>query len=333
MKKATMRDLCDETGLSLGTVSKYLNGGQLKEKNRKKLDEAIERLNYRVDEYARGLITNRTRTVGIITTRLDNLFYSSIISDVETKLYEKGYAAIIKESGYDLSKEIKGIEWFLSRRVDALIIIPVGRKKEDYEILNEAEVPVLFLDSYIEGVRCESIVTDNEEISRHAIDWLISKGHKKISIILDKDNPYTAERRLEGYRQAFKENGMEEEDYRIYRINESIDSGYAVAKQIVTETDSTAIFASNYISTVGVVYLLNELDIRVPEDISVLGFDDILITSLYRPKLTIINQPIEKISQLAVDRLFELLSEENKEYKTHLLENELIIGKTVADIN
>lgn len=332
MKKTTIRDICDETGLALGTVSKYLNGGKLKKANKEKVEAAIKKLNYRVDEYARGLITNRTRTIGVLISRFDNLFYSRIVSDIEARLYEKGYATIIRESSYDLNKELESIEWFISRRVDALVIIPVGRKKEDYRILDNVGVPVIFLDSFIEGVNSESIVTNNEEISRQAINYIIGKGHRKIAIIMDKDNPYTAEKRLSGYKRAFRENGIDESQFRIYKINESIDSGYQTAKSIVTETDTTAIFASNYISTVGVVYLLNELNIKVPQEMSVLGFDDIMITDLYRPKLTIINQPMREIAKLTVEKLFSFLSGDAPDYAVNVLKSEIYIGETIADI-
>ena len=162
MLKATIRDICRETGLSMGTVSKYLNGGVLKENNRKKIDAVIRKLDYRVDEYARGLITNRTKTIGVIITKMNNLFYTRIISDIETQLYKRGYSAIIKESSGDLKKELDSIDWFISRRVDALVIIPVGRTKEDYAVLERVSIPIVFLDSYVEGVCCESVVVDNE---------------------------------------------------------------------------------------------------------------------------------------------------------------------------
>lgn len=332
MRKATIKDICDGTGLSLGTVSKYLNGGRVKETNKKKIDEVIKSLNYRVDEYARGLITNRTKTVGILISRLDNLFYSRIISEIASRLYTCGYVAIIRESNYEVQKEIESIEWFISRRVDALIVMPVGSTREDYAILDSVNIPVIFLNSEIEGVCCESIVTNNEEISYRAVEYLLDKGHRKIAIIIDENNPYTAQKRLNGYKRAFFERGLGEELYRIYTVGESIDFAYSVAKKIITETDATAVFASNYISTVGVTYLLNELSLPVPQRISVLGFDDIMITNLFRPKLTIVNQPTMEIASFAVQRLLELLSAETFNYKVSVLKNNLVIGESVADI-
>lgn len=333
MLKATIRDICRETGLSMGTVSKYLNGGVLKENNRKKIDAVICKLDYRVDEYARGLITNRTKTIGVIITKMNNLFYTRIISDIETQLYKRGYSAIIKESSGDLKKELDSIDWFISRRVDALVIIPVGRTKEDYAVLERVSIPIVFLDSYVEGVCCESVVVDNEEITYKAIDCIIKNGHTKISVILDMNSPYTANARLAGIKRAFREHNLSEETLRIYSINESLDSSYEITRQIVQETDSTVLFSANYISTLGAIYCLNELNVKVPEDISVLGFDDIMITNLYRPKLTIINQPTEQIAERTVVRLMEMFTGENEERRMNVLNCELVQGETIAKLN
>ena len=333
MRKATIRDICNDTGLSMGTVSKYLNGGVLKESNRKKIDAAIRKFDYRVDEYARGLITNRTKTVGVLITKMNNLFYTRIISHIEAFLYKKGYSTIIKESSGDLKKELDSIDWLISRRVDALVIIPVGRTKEDYRLLDNVGIPVVFLDSYIEGVNCESIVVDNENITYKASDYMIKNGHRKISVIADMNSPYTANARLAGVKRAFRDNAISEDSLRIYSINESLDESYQITRKIVQETDSTAIFASNYISTLGTVYFLNEFNVKVPDEISVLGFDDIMITNLYRPKLTIINQPIAEIAARTVTRLFELLGDENAERKINVLECELVRGQTIAKLD
>lgn len=333
MRKATIRDICKETGLSMGTVSKYLNGGVLKESNRKKIDAAIRKLDYHVDEYARGLITNRTKTVGVIITKMNNLFYTRIISDIDTQLYKRGYSTIIKESSGDLKKEIDSIEWFISRRVDALVIVPTGRTQEDYAILDNVGIPIVFLDSYVEGVRCESVVVDNEEITYKAIDGIIKNGHTKISVILDMNSPYTANARLAGLKRAFRDNRLSEDTLRVYPIYESLDSSYEVTRQIVKETDSTVLFSANYISTLGAVYCLNEFNVKVPEDISVLGFDDIMITNLYRPKLTIINQPTEQIAERTVERLMELFAHEDEERRVNVLNCELVHGETIAKLN
>lgn len=332
MKQATIHDICKMTGLSLGTVSKYLNGGKVKEFNRKKLDDAVKKLHYQVDEYARGLVTNKTKTVGVLVSKLDNLFYSRIISDIEKRLYKKGYATIIKESSYDHEKEIKSISWFISRRVDALIIFPIAYKKEDYEILENVDVPVIFLDNYVEGLDRDFVLTDNEHICYEVTDYVLGKGHKNIAIIISENNAYTARMRLSGFRKACEKHGLSSDSAKAYAINEDIDSAYNVAKEIVKTGRFSAVFAANYPSTLGVVYLLNEQNISVPETISVIGFDDIMITNLYKPKLTIVNQPMKEIAKKTVDRLFELIASPELKKEVYILENELIIGQTIATL-
>ena len=147
------------------------------------------------------------------------------------------------------------------------------------------------------------------------------------------NSPYTANARLAGIKRAFREHNLSEETLRIYSINESLDSSYEITRQIVQETDSTVLFSANYISTLGAIYCLNELNVKVPEDISVLGFDDIMITNLYRPKLTIINQPTEQIAERTVVRLMEMFTGENEERRMNVLNCELVQGETIAKLN
>ena len=178
MRKATIKDVARVSGLSLGTISKYMNGGVVKASNREKIDAAVRELNYSVDEYARGLITNKTKTIGVLFPEFSNLFYAQIASELERELSKFGYAVAACESFYDRAKEERSVRWLMSRRMDALAIIPCGHTASEYEYLTKIGVPIIFIDQYIPGLECESFVVNNREICKECVGYLMDNGHR-----------------------------------------------------------------------------------------------------------------------------------------------------------
>ena len=333
-KKATIKDISERTGLAMGTVSKYLNGKTVKERNKLLLDDAIKSLNYTVDEYARGFITGITKTVGVLLPELDNLFYAKIVAKLELELNKNGYAAIIRESRYNLQKELESINWFANRRVDALIVVPNGRTAEDYRALQNIRIPIIFMDMWIKELDYDFIVVNNRDISDAAVQYLVDKGHKDIAILCLNTKYYTAHRRLKGYKDVLERNSLPIKNELVYIIGEGIETAYNVAQEIIDKKHCTAIYASNYTSTFGALFALNERGVKIPQEMSFLGFDDIWATKLFRPKPAIINQPIDEIGAAAAQRALELIGSKGAyEYKKTYLKCEFRTGDTIADIS
>ncbi len=330
MKKATIKDICKLTDLSLGTVSKYLNGGTLKEENRDKIERAIEELGYHVDEYARGFITNRTHTIGVLLPEFDNMFYARIASDLEHAFSAQGYAVTVRESRRDPKKEKKSIRWFVSRRIDALIIVPCGKTAKDYEYLQEFNVPIVFLDSYIPGVNCEFVLVDNRDVSRRSVEYLLDCGHRKIAFVGAPKGVYTADERMQGYRDAFEARGLAVDESLLFHVEEDIDSAYLLIKKILQEQRCTALFSSSFPNTYGAIFAVNELHVSIPEQLSLVGFDDMMFTRVFHPKLTIVDQPIKQIAELTVKRILELLQSDGFEYRINKLECDFVINDSTA---
>ena len=300
MKKATIKDVCKKTGLSLGTVSKYLNGGTLREANREKIDRAIEELGYHVDEYARGFITNRTKTVGVLLPEFDNMFYARIVSDMELALSKRGYAVTVRESHRDVRKERESVRWFIARRIDALVIVPCGKSAQDYEYLKEVSIPV---------VDC---------------------GHREIAIVGAPQGVYTSDERMRGYRDAFEDHGLQVDESLCYHVEENVDSAYLLIKKILSEKRCTALFASNFPNTYGAIFAVNEMRISIPDELSLLGFDDMMFTRVFHPKLTIVDQPIGQIAELTVSRLMEHLQKKEYDYRVNVLACNFEINDSTA---
>ena len=330
MKKATIKDVCKKTGLSLGTVSKYLNGGTLREANREKIDRAIEELGYHVDEYARGFITNRTKTVGVLLPEFDNMFYARIVSDMELALSKRGYAVTVRESHRDVRKERESVRWFIARRIDALVIVPCGKSAQDYEYLKEVSIPVVFLDHYVPGVNCEFVLVDNREVCRRSVNYLLDCGHREIAIVGAPQGVYTSDERMRGYRDAFEDHGLQVDESLCYHVEENVDSAYLLIKKILSEKRCTALFASNFPNTYGAIFAVNELRISIPDELSLLGFDDMMFTRVFHPKLTIVDQPIGQIAELTVSRLMEHLQKKEYDYRVNVLACNFEINDSTA---
>lgn len=333
MTKPTIKDICRVTGLSLGTVSKYLNGGSLRDRNRELIDRAIAELGYRTDEYARGMITKRTKTVGVLLPEFDNLFYARISSELETQLSKCGYAVMVRESRWNAEKERASVEWFVTHRVDALVVVPCEHTEEAYRYLADISIPVVFLDHYVPDVKCEFVLVDNRDVSRRSVGYLLDSGHRKVAVVAAPQGVYTSDERVKGYCDAFTERGLPIDGSLIYHVAEDIDDAYVLIKKILQEKRCTAIFTSNFPTTYGLIFSLTELRVRVPEEMSVLGFDDMMFTRMYRPKLTIIDQPIREIVATTIARLFELWGQTHYDYHINELKCDFIINESTGVLN
>ena len=331
---ATIRDIKKMTGLSLATVSKYLNGGNVLPENRVAIEHAIEVLHYEVNEVARGLATNRTKTVGVLIQQLDNIFASSIIAEIEDILRENDYGTIVCDCRADERLEEESLKFLLGKRVDGIITIPTSRSSKYLEPALKRGVPVVLVDRMYEDREWDSVLVDNERASREAVKLLIEKGHEKIGIICGEDKYYTAKGRIEGYFQALEEADLPIYPKYIRRGSLEVQHGYdSIVQLLEMEERPTAVFLTNYEITLGAVIALNEKGVHFPEDISIIGFDNLMLSKVVKPKLWMVVQPMEQIARSAAEMILKRLAGEAGEgvFKT-TLQTSLMRGNSVADI-
>lgn len=335
MKKATIKDVAKATGLSLGTISKYINGGTVKEANKQIIDRVIKDLGYEVDTYARGMVTKKTKTIGLVIPEFNNLFYASFSGEFEKELDKYGYALVVRESFYDYEKERQSIEWLKSRRTDAIILAPVGTKSSEYEYLKQYNVPIIFIDRLIPNLDYEFFIVDNKEVCKKTVGYLLDNGHNNILMLAAKEGLYTADERVKGYIDAYKERNIDINNNLIVRLSEEADDAYHFVKRIIKNKSIqfSAIFAANYPSTIGTIFALNELKISIPSELSVVGFDDVIFTKIFRPKLTIVNQPIEEMAKAIAIRILSLVDEINNTYNLNEFKCIFAVNDSTSKIN
>ena len=331
---ATMKDIARQTGLGLATISSYFNGGNVREKNRIKIEAAIEELHYEVNEVARGLKTNATRTIGVVIPELNNTFCAEIITGMEDVLRSHGYATIVCDCRTDRKLEQEAVEFLIRRRVDGIINMPVDEEGKHLRKFQKTGKPIVLIDRRIQGISCDSVLVDNRKAAEDAVQCFIKNGHRNIGIIGGPEGIFTAQERLAGYSKALKEAGIPIRGSLIFHGDYTIQGGVRGLEELVrSNPDMTAVFVTNYEMTMGAMIGVNELGIKIPEQLSVIGFDNLQFARACNPKLTIVSQPTDGIAREVARIMLEQLEngkQETEECFSEKLQTEIIEGKSVS---
>lgn len=328
---ATIKDVAKYTGLSIATVSKYINGGRVLEKNKVLIDEAIRVLDFKINEMARGLKTNRSMTAGILIPSLENIFFTSIVSNVENILLQNGYSSIVCDYRENPELEKEKLDFLISKMVDGIIMVPHGSNSAYIQQVVEKGIPVVFIDRHLKDVHCDVVLADNINASYDAIEQLIVRGHKRIGIICGPKNIFTTEERLKGYIRAHEDYAVDIDKKLVLFGNYDVESGYRMLNRLMdVKKPPTAIFVTNYEMTLGAVMAINERNIKVPDQISLIGFDNIQLARIVKPSLSIVVQPMKEIGEKAAKILLSRLNKENQgSPAVNRLKTELLIKESV----
>lgn len=321
---ATIRDIKAKTGLSLATISKYLNGGNVLPENKQKIEAAISELHYEVNEIARGLVTNKTRTIGVVVYSIESVFSGTLLHYLGKVLREKGYGILICDSCNDEAVEKDNVQFLISKKVDGMIVIPVSYNGRLYESARRRNIPVVFLDRAVTSEGFDCVRIDNERAAMHATEEILAHRHTKIAVIYS-ETEYTGIERYRGFQNAMKHAGLPlSDDYRKAGVH-SIKHGYDSMRQLLELSDQpTAVFMTNYEITLGAIMALQENKEHSLEDFFVMGFDNLLLTHLVASHMYIVVQPMEELAQKAAELLLNRI-----EGHTVGAPMEIILGTTI----
>ena len=311
---STMKDLARETGLGLATLSKYFNGGNVREKNRRLIEAAVKKLHYVPNEVARSLKTRQTRVIGVIIPELSNAFITSIISSMEDVLRRHDYAVIVCDCRSDPKREKEAVEFLIHRRVDGLINMATDPTGAHLKAALEANIPILLVDRLIKTLRnkVSAVIIDNEFASSQAVSKLLDLGHRKIGLVLGSPRLYTTETRLAGYLNALRDAGVEPDERYIRYGDYTMDGGYQAVQELIgLEDPPTALFITNFEMMLGGMLALQHNGIEIPRDLSVIGFDKLELFSGIFPDLTLVRQPQLGIGRECADLMLDILSSKN----------------------
>lgn len=316
---ATIRDIKQQTGLSLATISKYLNGGNVLPENRVKIEASIKDLHYEVNEIARGLVTNKTKTVGVIVYSVESLFNGTLLRYIGDSLRRAGYGLLICDSCNDESVEARNVHFLISKKVDGIIVIPVASKTDFLKPAKTAQIPVVLLDRSLPGDEYDVVKINNYTAAERATRVLLENGHTKIAVISSKIE-YTGKERYKGFMEAMRQAGLKVPENYQKKGRHSIEFGHESMKQLLSlKNPPTAVFMTNYEVTLGAVMALNETGAKCPDDISMLGFDDLIMSHVLQPRMYMVVQPMREMSEKAVELLLHHIDDPKNEIPVEIV--------------
>lgn len=332
---ATIKDVAKHAGLSIATISKYINGGNVLEENRKLIERAINELDFKVNEIARGLKTNKTMTIGVLIPNLENIFFTSIVSNIENILIQNGYSTIICDYKENEAMEKEKLQFLVNKMVDGIITMPLGSDMKSVNSIIEKNIPIVLIDRPIKEVNCDIILVDNLNASYNAVEHLIINGHKRIGIICGPENIYTAQERLTGYVRVHEDYALEIDKSLIKQGDYQVESGYYLLLELLkAQNPPTAVFVTNYEMTLGAVMAINETNVKIPEELSFIGFDNLQMAKIVKPSLSIVVQPMQQIGETAANVLLKRLKGDIGNLPSmYRLKTELIINNSVKNIS
>ena len=285
-----------------------------------------------MNEVARGLKTNATKTVGVVIPELNNVFCAEIISGMEDILRSHGYAAIVCDCRTDKNLEREAVDFLTRKRVDGIINMPVDMTGSHLKEFQRTGKPIVLIDRMIQGLSCDCVLVDNEMAAEKAVTMLVEQEHHKIGLIGGPDEIYTARQRMLGYIKALKKHGIPVDEKLICHGDYTIQGGVQAVEALVKENpDMTAVFVTNYEMTMGAVIGLNEMGVSLPEEISMVGFDNLPFARACRPALTIVSQPTEKIARETAQLMLARLEgkEDLQEPVVRKLQTDIFMGKSI----
>ena len=306
---ATIKDVAKMAGVSISTVSKYLNGGNVRGENLQAIRNAIETLDYRVNPFARGLKAQPHRAVGVLLPDILAPFFGNLLTAADKVLREAGYHTIISCYSANHGMERDNLKFIISNGIEGLIYIPENLSVGEFEELTQKyNVPIVLVDRIIQGVDTDTVLVENSEAVYKAVSSLIEKGHRKIAILSGPKSVFTAKERQIGYLRALADhNVLFREDFFITGEN-TFATGYQGCEALLALPEPpTAILATNHNITMGLVTVLWEQGLHFPDDVDVVGFDCADICSMMKPPLPVIHQPEMLIGQTAAKYLIQRL--------------------------
>ncbi len=316
MRNTNIKDIARIAGVGVSTVSRVINGHpEVKEETRKHIQEIIEKYNYIPNNSARNLKRTETMDVGLLIKGMYNPFFARMVQSIEKRLSMAGYSVIIHYN-IDNSKDIDAAyEFITEKKLRGIICLGGDFDQLTDEDIERLRVPFILTSTEIpldlDKTKFSSVIIDNEKASYTAVMHLINLGHSKIGLISSgEEDRSVGTFRTEGYIKALRDQQIEKQDHYFEVGAYTFETGYLAMKRLLKKaSDITAVFAISDLMAIGAARAILESGRRIPDDISLIGFDDIDYASYFNPPLTTVHQPVEEIAETTADVLVDILDE------------------------
>ncbi|WP_053074961.1 LacI family DNA-binding transcriptional regulator [Ornithinibacillus californiensis] len=333
MSKYTIKDLARETGYSITTISRALNNKKegVSEETRERILEVARQKNYQPNSFARGLITKKSNLLGLIVPNILNPFFPEICRGAEDEAAQNGYSLIICNSDDQSDKEEKYIRLLKEQQVDGVLLASMNKlTSRSEEFLSASNIPYILMDRGSEDSNSSRVLLDDFQGGYLAGKHLIEMGHHQIACMTGPPDVMNSTKRLKGFLQAMDEHDISVPEYYILNGNYHLEDAYVQAKEFFQKNKATAIFAANDLMACGIYQAIFELGMSIPNDLSVVGFDDIPFAQVLHPKLTTIRQNTYQMGQDSVRLLIKKINKEPVE--SLLYEPTLVIRESTIPL-
>lgn len=328
----TVEDVAREAGVSTATVSRVFNKtAKVNEDTARKVHEAAQKLNYRPNRVARRMRVKSAQSmvIGLIITDMENPFFSQIARGVEDVAYANKNAVMMCNSDEDPEKEKLYLDTMVAERVSGFIIAPTAHNRDYLQELAESGFPMVAVDRLVPGVDTDTVTVNNKLGAYQAVHRLIENGHRRIGIINGLKGITTTEERFEGYREALEEAGISFDKELVYHGDSRQAGGVkGTRKFLELEEPPTAVFSTNNLMTLGCLEEMYNQGKHIPEDLALVGFDDMPWSVALNPPLTAVRQPSYDLGVSAVELLLKRLASPNRATSHVVLNPELVIRQS-----
>ncbi|SHH56960.1 LacI family DNA-binding transcriptional regulator [Thermosipho atlanticus] len=328
MGKHSIKEVAKKAGVSISTVSRVLNNSApVSEKLRRKVEKAIEELGYYPSHLAKSLRKGETGTIGFILPDITNPFFANIVRGAEDYLRNEGYNLILCNSDQNQMQEIELLKVLISKNIDGLLFTGTGSSNPLLLEKIQHGLKVVFLDRIIQGINSSYVIIDNKKGMNLLLDYLIGKGHKNFVFINGNKETFSARIRYETFVKRIRTENLK---FKHYFTEFSYEAGYSKAKKLKELPD--VILCGNDLIAYGVIDALEEKGYKVPEDVSVTGFDDIPFSKHFKPPLTTVYQPMYEMGKKAAELLLKIIKGEKLINKGVILSPQLIIRESTKEM-
>lgn len=326
-------DVARMANVSTATVSRVIsNAGTVKKETAEKVLEAIKKLNYQPNMLARQLRTSETKTILVVVPDITNTFFSAVLRGIESVAIENGYQVLLGDAQNIVERETSYLTLLGQKKADGLILLTARTDQKILEELSQ-DYPVVLACEYYEGTQLPTVSIDNVSSARKATEYLISLKHKRIGHISGPLNVVVGRDRCKGFHQAMAKHGLSVDQSLVQEGEFSFESGFNLMMKFLSlEEPPTAIFAGNDEMAMGAVKAAKSKGFRVPDDLSVVGFDDIKFASIFEPALTTIAQPTFDMGQKAMHLLLKIINNEVLEKDQFILSDKLIVRNSCKEL-
>jgi LacI family transcriptional regulator len=332
-KKPTLKEVAEKAGVSLGMAGRVLgNYGSFSPVSKEKVEQAAKALNYIPNSIARSLRTEHTKTIGVLISDLTTLFWTTLVRGIEDSAEKAGYSVILCNNDETSEKEQEYLSTLFERNVDGLIVSPTPGSHAYIKKLARADVPIVLVDRHIKGLDVPTVQSDNKQGAFEAVNHLIGLGHERIGVITGIPGIETSELRFEGYAEALHRHKIPprktlvKEGY--YMQGKAFDAAVSLLKM---KNRPTALFVCNEQMLIGTILAIRKLELRVPNDIALVGYDDTAWGSFIEPPLTTVRQPSYTMGMVAFENLLMEIrggSQGKRHKETVILKPELIVRES-----